>query len=105
MKDSDERSSSNNCLSSGYNILVDENHKLKKENKALCSELLSMKRKCKELLDLVSIYPSSSKEKEEDERPKLFGVRLEVHGDNERKRTEEINESARGILHLVNANK
>lgn len=107
LKESDEDHSSTNSLSFGYNILVDENDKLKKENKVLCSELLSMKKKCKELIDLVSTYSSSSKkEDEEDRRPKLFGVRLEVHGDKERKRKriEEVSESARRILLSINAN-
>ncbi|KAM0027526.1 putative transcription factor HSF-type-DNA-binding family [Helianthus debilis subsp. tardiflorus] len=107
--DEDQRSSSTNSLSSGYNILMDENHKLKNENKVLCSELWSMRKKCKELLDLVSMYATSSsnKEEEDDQRPKLFGVRLEVHGDKERKRKriEEVSESARRILLSVNANK
>lgn len=105
--DEDQRSSSTNSLSSGYNILVDENHKLKKENKVLGSELLSIKRKCKELIDLVGMYASSSKKEEDDERPKLFGVRLEVHGDKERKRKriEEVSESARRVLLSVNVNK
>ncbi|CAH1445718.1 unnamed protein product [Lactuca virosa] len=108
--DEDQRSSSSNSLSSGYNILVDENHKLKKENKVLGLELVSIKKKCKELIDLVGMYTSSSsskKEEEEDERPKLFGVRLEVHGDKERKRKriEEVGESARRILLSVNINK
>ncbi|KAI7758295.1 hypothetical protein M8C21_014657 [Ambrosia artemisiifolia] len=107
--DEDQRSSSTNSLSSGYNILVDENHKLKNENKVLSSELWAMRKKCKELLDLVSMYTttSSNKEEEDDQRPKLFGVRLEVHGDKERKRKkiEEVSESARRILLSVNANK
>ncbi|PWA46783.1 heat shock transcription factor B3 [Artemisia annua] len=105
--DEDQRSSSTNSLSSGYNILVDENQKLKKENKVLFSELSSMKSKCKELIDLVCMYTSSpKKEEEEDKRPKLFGVRLEVQGDKERKRKriEEVSESARRILLSVNAN-
>lgn len=114
--DDDQRSSSTNSLSSGYNILVDENHKLKKENKLLCSELMSIKKKCKELIDLVGMHTNSSKkeevvkeeEEEEDQRPKLFGVRLEVHGEKERKRKnidEEVSESARRILLSINANK
>ncbi|XP_076935568.1 heat stress transcription factor B-3-like [Bidens hawaiensis] len=111
MKESeeDQRSSSTNSLSSGYNILVDENHKLKNENKVLCSELWGMRKKCKELLDLVGMHTTSSsnKEEEDDHRPKLFGVRLEVHGDNERKRKriEEVSENARRILLSVNSNK
>lgn len=111
MKESDEdqRSSSTNSLSSGYSILVDENHKLKNENKVLCSELWGMRKKCKELLDLVGMYATSSsnKEEEDDQRPKLFGVRLEVHGDDERKRKriEEVSENARRILLSVNSNK
>ncbi|KAI3760638.1 hypothetical protein L1987_51036 [Smallanthus sonchifolius] len=107
--DENQISSSTNSLSSGYNTLVGENHKLKKENQVLCSELWGMKRKCKELIDLVDMYTSTSsnKEEEDDQRPKLFGVRLEVHGDKERKRKriEEVSESARRILLSVNANK
>ncbi|KAK1412929.1 hypothetical protein QVD17_34543 [Tagetes erecta] len=107
--DDDQRSSSTNSLSSGYNILMDENHKLKKENKDLYFELSGMKKKCKELIDLVNMYNTNSSimEDEDDQRPKLFGVRLEVHGDKERKRKriEEVSESARRILLSVNANK
>lgn len=110
--DEDQRcSSTNSLLSSGYNILVDENHKLKKENKVLCSELSSMKNKCRELIDLVAMYTggtSTKKTEEDDQSPKLFGVRLEVHGDKERKRKrsdQEVGESATRILLSINANK
>ncbi|KAD6119689.1 hypothetical protein E3N88_10960 [Mikania micrantha] len=98
-KECDERSSSTNSLSSGYNILVDENLKLKKENKILCYELWGMKKKCQKLIDLVDMYTSSSSntQEEDDQRPKLFGVRLEVHSDKERKRKriEEVREKER----------
>ncbi|KAK3217891.1 hypothetical protein Dsin_011861 [Dipteronia sinensis] len=98
--DEDQRSSSTSSLS-GYTILVDENKRLKKENGDLSSELTSMKRKCKELLDLVAKYANLEKqEDDDDERPKLFGVRLDVGGDRKerkRKRAIEISESA-GIL-------
>ncbi|KAL2320737.1 hypothetical protein Fmac_029706 [Flemingia macrophylla] len=96
--DEDQRSSSTSS-SSGYTTLVDENKRLKKENGVLNSELTSMKRKCKELLDLVAKYSSHAKEKEEDERPKLFGVRLDVQGGREMKRNRaEISESASIML-------
>ncbi|KAK9065747.1 hypothetical protein SSX86_015148 [Deinandra increscens subsp. villosa] len=108
--DEDQRSSSTNSLSSGYNILVDENHKLKKENEVLYSELWEMKKKCKELIDLVEMYTSGSNkegDQEDDQRPKLFGVRLEVHDEKERKRKriEEVGENARRILLSVATNK
>ncbi|KAF5944981.1 hypothetical protein HYC85_015209 [Camellia sinensis] len=76
--DEDQRSSSTSS-SSAYTTLVDENNRLKRENRVLSSELSTMKKKCKELLDSVAMYASLEKEEEEDdERPKLFGVRLEV---------------------------
>ncbi|OMO71395.1 Heat shock factor (HSF)-type, DNA-binding protein [Corchorus capsularis] len=96
----DQRSSSTSS-SSGYNSLVDENKRLKKENGVLSSELTSMKRKCKELLELVAKYAQFEKEKEDDHdhSPKLFGVRLEVEGERERKRRRaEISESASILL-------
>lgn len=96
--DEDQRSSSTSS-SSGYTTLVDENKRLKKENGVLNSELRSMKRKCKELLDLVAKYSSDAKEKEEDERPMLFGVRLDVEGGREMKRNRaKISESASIML-------
>ncbi|KAK6941817.1 Heat shock factor (HSF)-type, DNA-binding [Dillenia turbinata] len=95
--DEDQRSSSTSS-SSGYNSLMDENKRLKKENGVLSSELTCMKKKCKELLDLVAMYARSEKE-EEDERPKLFGVRLELQGERERKRKRaEIRGSASILL-------
>ncbi|XP_022152241.1 heat stress transcription factor B-3-like [Momordica charantia] len=102
--DEDQRSSSSNSSSSEYNTLVDQNKRLKEENGALISELASMKNKCRELLDLVAkCGKKSSKEEEVDERPKLFGVRLEVEGERERKRkrgenNQEINETATFLL-------
>ena len=58
--------------------LMDENKRLKRENGALNSELVAVKRKCKHLLELVSKH--SKKNDEQDERPPmLFGVRLDVN--------------------------
>lgn len=94
--DEDQRSSSTST-SSGYSSLMDENKRLKKENGVLNTELSTMKKKCKELLDLVANCAST--EKEEYEGPKLFGVRLEVQGEMEKKRKRaEISESASIIL-------
>ncbi|MED6169548.1 hypothetical protein PIB30_022333 [Stylosanthes scabra] len=103
--DEDQRSSSTSS-SSGYTTLVDENKRLKKENGVLTSELTTMKRKCRELLDLVAKYSKANeKEDEEDEeedeggRPMLFGVRLDVQGHRQVKRKrEEIRESASILL-------
>ncbi|PQQ06043.1 heat stress transcription factor B-3 [Prunus yedoensis var. nudiflora] len=100
--DEDQRSNSSTSSSSDYSSLVDENKRLKQENGVLSSELTSMKRKCKELLDLVAKCGDST-EKEEEENservPKLFGVRLEVEGERERKRKRaEISESASILL-------
>ncbi|KAK7285620.1 hypothetical protein RJT34_20396 [Clitoria ternatea] len=76
--DEDQRSSSNSSPSC-YTTLVDENKRLKKDNAVLNSKLSTMKRKCTKLLDLVAKYSSNPKEHEhEDERPMLFGVRLDV---------------------------
>ncbi|KAJ9184820.1 hypothetical protein P3X46_004508 [Hevea brasiliensis] len=97
----DQRSSSTSS-SSEYSNLIDENKRLKKENCALSSELTSMKKKCKELLDLVAKYAHLEKEDDggdDDERPKLFGVRLEVGEERERKRKKaEIREWATILL-------
>ncbi|KAK3003101.1 hypothetical protein RJ639_020220 [Escallonia herrerae] len=96
--DEDQRSSSTSS-SSGYTSLVVENKRLKQENGALSSELSGMKKKCKELLDLVAAYASRQEGEEDDERPKLFGVRLDVEGERERKRKrEEISKSASVLL-------
>ncbi|KAL7097876.1 hypothetical protein ACP275_10G171300 [Erythranthe tilingii] len=87
----DQRSSSTSS-SSEFTTLIDENKKLKQENGILNSELAIMKKKCKELLDLVAIYggkcgkKEEQKEEENNEGPKLFGVRLEVEGEIEKKR-------------------
>lgn len=100
--DEDQRSSSTSSTS-GYTNLVDENKRLKEENVVLNSELTSMKRKCKELLDLVSIYTKKMEEeeaKDDDKRPMLFGVRLDVQqGERRIKRTRaEISENASILL-------
>ncbi|CAI9099892.1 OLC1v1036777C1 [Oldenlandia corymbosa var. corymbosa] len=107
-----QRSSSTNSSSSHeFNVLVDENKRLKKENGFLSCELVTMKKKCKDLLDLVALYSSNNNinagndhhfalkkpdqidddndddEVVDDQRPKLFGVRLEVQkGGGNRKR-------------------
>ncbi|XP_068308750.1 heat stress transcription factor B-3-like [Pyrus communis] len=98
--DEDQRSSSTSS-SSEFSSLVDENKRLKQENGVLSSELTSMKRKCTELLDLVAKYgDSAEKEEEGNERVlKLFGVRLEVTGERERKRKRaEISATANVLL-------
>ncbi|XP_062117749.1 heat stress transcription factor B-3 [Humulus lupulus] len=101
--DEDQRSSSTSS-SSEFNTLVDENKRLKMENGVLSSELKSMKSKCRELLDLVAKYSRSEKEEKvddhNDQRPKLFGVRLEVEGEMEkkRKRAQVLSESASILL-------
>ncbi|CAN6586402.1 unnamed protein product [Malus baccata var. baccata] len=98
--DEDQRSSSTSS-SSEFSSLVDENKRLKQENGVLSSELTSMKRKCKELLNLVAKYgDSAEKEEEDNERVlKLFGVRLEVTGERERKRKRaEISATANVLL-------
>lgn len=61
-----------------------------------------MKRKCRELLDLVAKYSHAKdqeEELEEDERPMLFGVRLDVQGERRMKRNRtEMSESASILL-------
>ncbi|KAJ7976758.1 Heat stress transcription factor B-3 [Quillaja saponaria] len=97
--DEDQRYSSSTSSSSDYTTLIDENNRLKKENRELNFELGIMKRKCKDLLDLVARYAHSKEKELEDERPKLFGVRLEVEGEREMKRKRaEISESASILL-------
>ncbi|PQM40186.1 heat stress transcription factor B-3 [Prunus yedoensis var. nudiflora] len=61
--DEDQRSNSSTSSSSDYSSLVDENKRLKQENGVLSSELTSMKRKCKELLDLVAKYGDSTEKR------------------------------------------
>ncbi|CAN4107233.1 unnamed protein product [Withania somnifera] len=90
----DQRSSSSTSSSSEYINLVDENKRLKVENGVLSSELSLMKNKCKELIDIVTIF-AKNPEKEEEKKPMLFGVRLEVQEEIERKRKRiELNEIA-----------
>lgn len=108
--DEDQRSSSTTSSSSSseYNSLVDENKRLKMENCALISELSLINKKCKELIDVVSMLAENSSEDEEEEekeegqkgkRPMLFGVRLEVEEEMERKRKRvEFNEIASVFL-------
>ncbi|GLT26558.1 hypothetical protein SLA2020_016160 [Shorea laevis] len=96
----EEQRSSSTSSSSEYNSLMDENKRLKQENGFLSSELTRMKRKFEALQELVGRYLQYKRE-EEDERPKLFGVRLEVEGekDSERKRKiDEISESGSFLL-------
>lgn len=89
-RDEDQRSSSSTSSSSSeYNSLIDENKRLKMENEVLSSELSTINKKCKELIDIVAMLAENSEEEEEgqqDERPMLFGVRLEVQEEMERKR-------------------
>ncbi|XP_062003764.1 heat stress transcription factor B-3-like [Rosa rugosa] len=100
--DEDHERSSSTSSSSEYSSLIDENKRLKMENGVLSCELTSMKNKCKELLDLVAKYGRDSErgKEEDDQRPKLFGVRLEVEGERERKRkrAEILSESASILL-------
>ncbi|KAF5737684.1 Heat Stress Transcription Factor family protein [Tripterygium wilfordii] len=103
--DEDQRSSSStsNSSSSELTTLVDENKRLKMENGLLNNELSSMRNKCKELLDLVAKSANhltkDEDEEDDDEGPKLFGVRLEVGGERKRKRAYEIiSESASFLL-------
>ncbi|KAF4362784.1 hypothetical protein CsatB_016319 [Cannabis sativa] len=94
--DEDQRSSSTSSSSELFTTLVDENKRLKKENGVLSFELRNMKNKCRELLDLVAKYENDH----DDQRPKLFGVRLEVEGEVEkkRKRAQVLSESASILL-------
>ncbi|XP_006350178.1 heat stress transcription factor B-3 [Solanum tuberosum] len=94
----DQRSSSSTSSSSEYINLVDENKRLKMENGVLSSELSLMKNKCKELMNIVTIF-AKIPEKEEEKKPMLFGVRLEVKEEMERKRKRvELNEIASVFL-------
>ncbi|KAF9593698.1 hypothetical protein IFM89_024636 [Coptis chinensis] len=88
------QSTSSSSSSSGYNSLLGENKRLKKENGVLLSELTSMKNKCKELIDLVAVYTNM----EQDESPKLFGVRLGAPGEKKRNRSAEISEKIHVLL-------
>lgn len=68
------------------------------ENGVLSSELSLMKNKCKELMNIVTIF-AKIPEKEEEKKPMLFGVRLEVKEEMERKRKRvELNEIASVFL-------
>ncbi|KAG5609362.1 hypothetical protein H5410_020643 [Solanum commersonii] len=94
----DQRSSSSTSSSPEYINLVDENKRLKMENGVLSSELSLMKNKCKELMNIVTIF-AKIPEKEEEKKPMLFGVRLEVKEEMERKRKRvELNEIASVFL-------
>ncbi|ESW17589.1 hypothetical protein PHAVU_007G251900 [Phaseolus vulgaris] len=64
------------AFSSDYAILMDENKRLKKENGVLHSELTNMKRKCRDLLDLVTKY-SCAMQEGVDQKPLSFRLRLE----------------------------
>lgn len=82
----DQRSSSSTSSSSEYINLVDENKRLKMENGVLSSELLLMKNKCKELMNIVTIFAKNPEKEEDEKKPMLFGVRLEVKEEMEKKR-------------------
>ncbi|KAI3471609.1 hypothetical protein Pfo_028259 [Paulownia fortunei] len=74
--DNDDQRSSSTSSSSEFTTLIDENKRLKQEN-----------------------GKEESVEEENNEGPKLFGVRLEVEGEIEKKRKRaEISEGARLIL-------
>lgn len=95
----DQRSSSSTSSSSEYINLVDENKRLKMENGVLSSELSLMKNKCKELMNIVTIFAKNPEKEEEEKKPMLFGVRLEVKEEMERKRKRvELNEIASVFL-------
>ncbi|KAL5995239.1 hypothetical protein ACLOJK_025297 [Asimina triloba] len=112
--DDDRGSSSTSSSAGAHESVYDENKRLKRENGELCVELVNMKNKCKELLDLVvDVHAKSSKDSvlvvedddDDDERPKLFGVRLDVEAGEKRKKkkqrqrsTELISESIRALL-------
>lgn len=104
--DNEDQRSSSTSSSSEYVTLADENKRLKEENGVLSSELSTMKRKCQDLLDLVSMYTASSEknDEEEDEEEEevgpplmLFGVRLEVQ-ERKRKRAHEINQTSTSMF-------
>ncbi|XP_043723969.1 heat stress transcription factor B-3 [Telopea speciosissima] len=92
-QESDEEGGSTSSSSSGYSSIFNENKRLKTENGVLSSELINMKKKCQELLDLVAIFTGSKNDKEEDKRPKLFGVRLEVPMEIRKRKKAEISEN------------
>lgn len=105
--ENDEQRSSSTSSSSEFTTLVDENKRLKQENGVLNSELAIMKKKCKELLDLVAVHGGGDGEVEtaEEKRcegPKLFGVRLGVKGEMEKKRKRGHEISAGFLIHANN---
>ncbi|KAL1549948.1 heat stress transcription factor B-3 [Salvia divinorum] len=89
--------SSSTSSSSEFTTLIDENKRLKQENGVLNSELAFMKKKCKQLLDLVEDAEAEA-EAEAEEGPKLFGVRLGVKSEKKRKRAHEISKTTAGLL-------
>ncbi|XP_057784713.1 heat stress transcription factor B-3 [Salvia miltiorrhiza] len=102
--ENEEQRSSSTSSSSEFTTLVDENKRLKKENGVLNSELAFMKKKCKELLDLVAVHGGGREEAEPEEGPKLFGVRLGVKSEKEkkRKRAHETSKTAGLLIHANN---
>lgn len=82
MEAEEDGGSSSTSTSSEQSSLWDENKRLRSENGLLSSELVSMKRKCQELHDLLAAYAKSDGEEKVERRHKnplmLFGVRLEV---------------------------
>lgn len=92
--------SSSTSSSAGHTSLIDENKRLKKENGMLNLELACMRKKCRELLDLAARH-SHNEEQKGDDGPKLFGVRLQVHGERKRemkRQRAEMSESASILL-------
>ncbi|KAJ4978150.1 hypothetical protein NE237_008930 [Protea cynaroides] len=98
-QESDEEGGSISSSSSGHSSLFNENKRLKREKSVLNSELVSMKKKCQELLDLVAVFTADSKnDTEKVKRFKLFGVRLEIPMERKRKRTEISESESSGLI-------
>ncbi|RWR94776.1 heat stress transcription factor B-3-like protein [Cinnamomum micranthum f. kanehirae] len=90
MKESNDHqrfSSSMSSSPSSYVSLSYENKRLKRENGDLCVELASTKKKCNELLNLVAFHLNSKKMVVE-QRPKLFGVWLDLPQEKRREHEE-----------------
>lgn len=101
--ENDEQRSSSTSSSSEFTTLIDENKRLKQENGVLNSELAFMKKKCRELLDLVAVHGGGREEAEAEEGPKLFGVRLGAKSEEKkRKRAHEMSKSAGLLIHANN---
>lgn len=91
---SSSTSSSSSSSKSRYSSLLDENKQLKRENKALGSEVNSMTEKCNELLHLMA----GDGNMEQDKCPKLFGVRLDAPPERKKTKLEKISERINMLL-------